>query len=215
MGIKNNIKQIQEEFKGDEKILENAFKLERLYYKYKYLLLVAVIILIVWLGYYNFSKYEAQKHAQKTTAIYNELLKNPQNQALLDELKASSTDLYDLYMYAQALKNNDEKILESLKNSKNPIIKTLADYQYASYSKNLIELEKTNVTPMKDFSILQEAYLLYGQNKIPQAKALLNQIERTSSVFQIASILKHYGVWMSQSKDDSDKKSTEDKSEKQ
>ncbi|PAF41525.1 hypothetical protein [Helicobacter sp. 11S02596-1] len=212
MDIKNNIKQIQEEFKGDEKILENAFRLERLYSKYKYLLWLLLLAVIIWVGYYNVSQFLAEKHAQKTTAIYNELLKNPNNQALLDELKASSRDLYDLYTYAQALKDGDEKTLGTLRDSKNPIVKILADYQYASYAKNIQDLQNLNTTPMKDFSIIQIAYLLYGENKIPQAKALLNEIDRTSSVYQIASILKHYGVSSLQSPNP--EKTPEAKSEK-
>ncbi|PAF48488.1 hypothetical protein BKH46_00835 [Helicobacter sp. 12S02634-8] len=198
MGIKNNIKQVQEEFRGDEKLLESAFKLERLYRKYKYVLWVIVLVLLAWFGYSKFAAYQQQKQAQKTTAIYNEVLKSPENQALLDELKKSSPDLYDLYTYAQALQNGDQKALLALKDSQNPIIKDLATYQYASYTQNLTELEKLNTTPMKDFAILQEAYLLYTKNQIPQAKSLLDQIDRTSSVYQIAAILKHYGVFEAQ-----------------
>ncbi|PAF52652.1 hypothetical protein [Helicobacter sp. 13S00477-4] len=192
MGVKNNFKQIQQEFKGDEKILESAFKLEKLYKKYKYFLYLLAIVLIIWFGYYKFSDYIDEKQAQKTSTIYSQLLKNPNNQALLDDLKDNSSDLYDLYLYSQALRDGDKKTLYSLKTSKNTIIKMLSDYQYASYVKNLEGLEKMNSTPIKDFAILQEAYLLYEQNKIPEAKTLLNDIQPSSSVFQIVTILKHY-----------------------
>ncbi|PAF53904.1 hypothetical protein BKH42_04005 [Helicobacter sp. 13S00482-2] len=201
MSIKNNIKQIQEEFKGDEKILESAFKLERLYYKYKYVLFAVIAVLVVWFLYHQFSAYQRNKKAEDITKIYNQLSKNPNNQALLDELKLKSIDLYDLYRYSQAVKSSDptklKEIIDSRNsmNEKNPdIIKILAEYQYASYLKNPEALKAINNTGMKDFLILQEAYLLEQDNKISQAKELLNKINAPSSVLEIANLLKHYGV---------------------
>ncbi|MDO7253831.1 hypothetical protein [Helicobacter cappadocius] len=201
MSIKDNIKQIQEEFKGDEKILESAFKLERFYNKYKYILFAIIIALLVWFLYYQFSIYQENKKAQNITQIYNQLLKDPNNQALLDNLKSKSKDLYDLYRYTQAMKNADVKELKEIIDSrgsmdkKNPdIIKILAEYQYASYLKNPQALQAMTDTGMKDFSILQEAYLLQQNGKIQEAQNLLNQISASSSTFQIANLLKHYGV---------------------
>ncbi|PAF42257.1 hypothetical protein [Helicobacter sp. 11S03491-1] len=218
MSIKKNIKQIQEEFKGDEKILENAFRLERLYKKYKYFLFAIIIALIVWFVYAKFSSYNAEKQAQQTTTIYNKLLKNPNNQALLDELKNSSRDLYNLYEYAQALKDGDKQTLQKLSESKNIIIKNLATYQYASYSEDPEKLESMSKTPMKDLAILQAAYLLDKQNKIIEARTLLDQIDRISPTYQIASILKHYGVEKNisipASPTNLNQKNTEEKSDK-
>lgn len=203
MSIKNNIKQIQEEFKGDEKILESAFKLERLYYKYKYILFAIIAILVVWFAYHEFSSYQKDKKAIATTQIYNQLIKDPNNQALLDDLKANSKDLFDLFEYSQAMKNADTQKLKSVIDSrsgidKNPdIIKIMADYQYSSYLKNYQGLENATNTGMKDLALLQEAHLLQQNSKTQQAQNLLNQIIHStlpSPSLQIAVLLKHYGV---------------------
>lgn len=203
MSIKNNIKQIQEEFKGDEKILESAFKLERLYYKYKYILFAIIAILVVWFAYHEFSSYERNKKAIATTQIYNQLVKDPNNQALLDDLKANSKDLFDLFEYSQALKNADTQKLKSVIDSrnstdKNPdIIKMMADYQYSSYLKNYQGLENATNTGMKDLALLQQAHLLQQDSKTQQPQKLLDQIIHStlpSPSLQIAVLLKHYGV---------------------
>lgn len=195
MAIKNNLKQIQEDFKGDEKILENAFRLERFFKKYKYVFLIIVIALIIWGVYAEISSYMNEKKAQETTRIYNELLKSPQNQVLLDELKSSSKELYELFLYAQATKNGDEDTLKSIsQTSSNFIIKTLSVYQYASYSQNFNELQKNNSNGMKDFSLLQEIYLLDKEGKVTEAKALIPNITNPSIIYGIASILGHYGI---------------------
>lgn len=203
MSIKNNIKQIQEEFKGDEKILESAFKLERLYYKYKYVLFAIIAILVVWFAYHEFSSYHKNKKAIAATQIYNQLTKDPNNQALLDDLKANSKDLFDLFEYSQALKNADTKKLKSIIDSrtstdKNPdIIKIMADYQYSSYLKNYQGLQNAANTGMKDLALLQQAHLLQQNSKTQQAQNLLDQIIHStlpSPSLQIAVLLKHYGV---------------------
>lgn len=196
MSVKSNLKQIQEEFKNDEKMLENAFKLERFYRKYKYYIFIAIAFLVLWFGYSQFASYQDEKQAQKTTIIYDKLLKDPQNQALLDSLKKNSSDLFDIYEYAQALKEGNKENLERLKSSQNSMIKILADYQFASFSQNLEDLEKNHTTPMRDLAILQEAYLLQKKGKVLESRALLDQIQINSSVYLMANLLKHYGILM-------------------
>lgn len=196
MSVKSNLKQIQEEFKNDEKILENAFKLERFYRKYKYYIFMVIVCLALWFGYSQFASYQDEKQAQKTAIIYDELLKDPQNQALLDSLKKNSKDLFDLYEYAQALKEGNKENLERLRSSQNPMIKILADYQFASFSQNLGDLEKNHTTPMRDLAILQEAYLLQKKGKVLESRALLEQIQINSSIYLMANLLKHYGILM-------------------
>lgn len=194
MSVKNNLKQIQEEFKDDEKLLESAFKLERFYRKYKYYMFAIVAFLVLWFGYSQLVSYQKERQTQKTSMIYDQLLKDPQNQVLLDNLKANSKDLFSLYKYAQAVKQGDKRVLEGLKNSQNPLIKILVDYQFASYSQNLEDLQKMHTTPMRDLAILQEVYLLQKEGRFLEARVLLEQIQKTSNIYPIASLLKHYGI---------------------
>ena len=41
---------IKQEFEQDEKILESAFRLERLVKKYKYYLIALVVLIVAWVG---------------------------------------------------------------------------------------------------------------------------------------------------------------------
>ncbi|WP_233707964.1 hypothetical protein, partial [Helicobacter bizzozeronii] len=193
MDIKKNLKQVQEEFRGDEKLLESAFRLEKLYHKYKYVLLVVVVGVVLWVAYMKFLEHKQEKKNQEITAVYNEVLQNPSNVAVLDRLKQTSQELYDLYTYAQALKSQDTQALLKLENSPNSLVRALATYYYASYQKDLKTLQMLNLPKMQDLIALQKAYLLYQEHKQPQEiQKVLGVIDPTSSLYQVVSILKHY-----------------------
>ncbi|CCB80847.1 hypothetical protein HBZC1_18610 [Helicobacter bizzozeronii CIII-1] len=168
MDIKKNLKQVQEEFRGDEKLLESAFRLEKLYHKYKYVLLVVVVGVVLWVAYMKFLEHKQEKKNQEITAVYNEVLQNPNNVAVLDRLKTTSQELYDLYTYAQALKSQDTQALLKLENSPNSLVralatvllrllpkrfKNLANAEFAQnarldrLAKSLFALQRTQTTP--------------------------------------------------------------------
>ncbi|WP_163534913.1 hypothetical protein [Helicobacter suis] len=193
MAIKEDLKQIQEEFKSDEKLLEGAFKLERFYKQYKYVLWAILAFLLLWFGYTKFLDMQKESRIKKITAVYNEVLQNPQNVAVLARLKTIAPKLHDLYLYAKALKNQDKKTLESLKQSTSPLVQTLSSYYYASYTQDLKTLQTLNLPGLGDFIAIQKAYLL--QNKPDSAKQIqqiLATIPPTSSLYQMAILMRHY-----------------------
>lgn len=193
MDIKKNWQQVQEEFKGDEKLLESAFRLEKLYHRYKYILWLGVAVVVLWIAYTRFLEYKQEKKSQEITAIYNEVLQNPSNVAVLDRLKQASQSLYDLYTYAQALKNKDTKTLQSLSHSTNPLVRSLSSYYYASYQRDLKALQTLNLPAMYDLIALQRAYLLQKEsNHAQEVQRILSAITPTSNLYQIATLLKHY-----------------------
>ncbi|WP_163498605.1 hypothetical protein [Helicobacter suis] len=193
MAIKQDLKQIQEEFKSDEKLLEGAFKLERFYKQYKYVLWAILAFLLLWFGYTKFLDMQKESRIKKITAIYNEVLQNPQNVAVLARLKTIAPKLHDLYLYAKALKNQDEKTLESLKHSTSPLVQTLASYYYASYTQDLKTLQSLNLPGLSDFITLQKAYLLQNKpNAAKQIQQILATIPPTSNLYQIATLMRHY-----------------------
>ncbi|CRF50354.1 FIG00710542: hypothetical protein [Helicobacter heilmannii] len=193
MEIKENLTQVKEEFKSDEKLLESAFRLEKFYNKYKYVLWALVVLALAWWGYTKFQQTQKDKRTQEITALYNEVLANPNNTAPLDKLQEQAPQLAELYNYAQALKNKDTKTLDSLSHAKNPIVKALASYYTASYNRDLKALKALDLPALQDFIRLQQAYLLHSDPKAAnEMKALIATIPPTSGIYPIASLLRHY-----------------------
>ncbi len=85
--------------------------------------------------------------------------------------------------------------LKKLSQSSNEIVKTFAQYSYASLSQDKNLLEKSPI--LKEMSALQEVNLLYGENSkdaIKKAHQILSTIPLSSSLYAIISVLKHYGM---------------------
>lgn len=208
MSLRSNLKQVKEEFKSDEKMLENAFRLEilwRRYRKYVYVALLCGVCGLVWLGV---SSYMQAKRAQEASAAYAILAKDSQNKEALESLRKASPQFYDVYRYFHA--NGDRAVYEELKTSQNALIKGLAQYElatlelgemiggkdmaHADFSKVFHALEGVEYTALKDLGILQEAYVLIKQDKITEAHQKLALIAEGSPFFGEALALRHYGL---------------------
>ncbi|WP_120944595.1 MULTISPECIES: hypothetical protein [Helicobacter] len=201
MEIKQNLKQVQEEFKSDEKLLESAFRLEKFYQKYKFGLWALVGLGLLWWGGVQFLEHKKAMHVQEITALYNEVLQNPNNLALLNKLQGKAPNLYSLHAYARALQEKNLKALKELSHSSSPLVSVLARYYSASYSKDLKALEGLKLEGLQDWIALQQAYLSLQTNPKSDIGAILAPITPNSSLYKIASLLRHYGVLKSSSKE--------------
>lgn len=155
-----------------------------------------------------------QEH--RTTEQVNELLNTLYSKTISDDEKKTiesklakiKPTLYDFYRYTQLqnlsllqLKSNENlAILKELSQSENPLIATLASYQYAVFSENLEMLEnfKADIAPiLSDRAKFQAAYLYMQNNNIKKAHEILKTIqpnENNQIVSHMASLLRHYGV---------------------
>ncbi|MFC3848413.1 hypothetical protein ACFOPX_07810 [Helicobacter baculiformis] len=194
MELKDNLKQVQEEFKSDEKLLESAFRIEKFYHKYKFILWALVGLALIWWGVVQFLEHKKAVRTQEITALYNEVLQNPNNLALLDKLKRVAPDLYSLHAYARALRDKNIRALRELITAPNPLVSAFARYYSASYDEDLQALEKLQLEGMQDWITLQKAYLILQENPKGNVKPLLSTISPTSSLYQVATLLRHYGV---------------------
>ncbi len=195
MSIKENLEQVRNEFKSDEKLLEGAFRLEKFFKRYKWVLLFIVVAFIAYLGDTKIQDYKREQTRERTTQIYNEALESPNNLALQERLKEVAPELYDLYQFAKASETNDANAFKRLSQSSNEIVKTFARYFYASLSRDKNLLEKSPI--LKEMSALQEVGLLYEENSkdaIIKAHQSLSTIPISSSLYAMISVLKHYGV---------------------
>lgn len=195
MSLKENVSYIKEEIGQEEKMLEGLIRFEGWFRRYKTLLLSALALLVaLWVGLEGYGWYK-EHQAQKANALYEQLLQNPTDAALAQELQKSGSELYELFLFHKASQKSDTEALSALQGSKNEIIASLASYQIASLSKDSQKLEaytqKEGVL-FGDLALMGRAYLLMQEGKIEEAKVALDKISVDSPIKGVAKFLEHF-----------------------
>ncbi|ECL2571586.1 hypothetical protein FSM82_03290 [Campylobacter jejuni] len=187
MGLKDNLKAVKNELNTEEQFIENFIKGERFIRKYKFYISAVVIILVAWFaGNFIISKINNYK-TKEANEIYANLIQDPSNKNLLEQLKNKNTNLYTIFL----LKEN----INDLNNTafQNELKQIYNNAQTNTLLKNIIVLSLGDKSIfLKNYDKLLEAYKLLEQNKIEEANVLLSQIKENSSLNQIAKNLKHY-----------------------
>lgn len=187
MGLKDNLKAVKNELNTEEQFIENFIKGERFIRKYKFHISAVVIILVAWFaGNFIISKINDYK-TKEANEIYANLIQDPSNKNLLEQLKNKNTNLYTIFL----LKEN----INDLNNTafQNELKQIYNNAQTNTLLKNIIALSLGDKSIfLKNYDKLLEAYKLLEQNKIEEANVLLSQIKENSSLNQIAKNLKHY-----------------------
>ena len=190
MSLKENVKAIKEELSAEEQFLESVIKAEGFWKKYKNLVIVLAVLLIVGLlakavmGYMHDSDIESSNNA------YNALIKDSGDTAALATLKKSNPKLYEMYMFKTSMQSKDVSVLEKSKQEiTDPILKNLMTYQTGSLNEKVNSLD---AGVAKEFALLQEGYLLLKENKIKEAGAKFAQIPADSTLRSTVESLKHY-----------------------
>lgn len=201
MSVKNNFNFIKNEFSNDEKIIENAFRLELLYKKYKYIIWSVVVIIIAVSLFVGIKNYYINYNSTQNSKILNSLLANPKDEALQNKLKNGSEKLYNLFRLKQALANgNIEELQDISKNASDEFVKYIATYTLASFNRDSTQLSNDKFS-IGDFASIQEAYLLINDNKIAQAKEILSKIPDNSPLKGISNTVLHYSISKENAKD--------------
>ena len=186
MGIKDDVNYVKKELSGDEKILESAFKIEELYKKYKFVIWgVSAAIILGFLGKTGMDAMHEAKLADANKAFLTLQTKADDTEAL-QTLKAKNPALFELFSYAQAVKNKDIKALNSLVGSSNAVIADSSKYVVAT-----LDNKSSDSKLYKEMALLQEAYLAIKAGDIKSAKAKLELIDERSSLATLASLLNH------------------------
>ncbi|EHZ7998471.1 hypothetical protein K6Q92_001482 [Campylobacter jejuni] len=187
MGLKDILKAVKNELNTEEQFIENFIKGERFIRKYKFYISAVVIILVAWFaGNFIISKINDYK-TKEANEIYANLIQDPSNKNLLEQLKNKNTNLYTIFL----LKEN----INDLNNTafQNELKQIYNNAQTNTLLKNIIALSLGDKSIfLKNYDKLLEAYKLLEQNKIEEANVLLSQIKENSSLNQIAKNLKHY-----------------------
>lgn len=194
LSLKENINMVKEELNSEEKFFERAVITEKFVKKYKKVLIASVIAVVVVVGA-NMA-YDANENSRVSAAniALSKLQADSTNAQALAELKGLSPQLYDVWVFSQAVANKDLKALKSLKESNTLIINDLAKYELAQDTKSLNDYASKESAIFKDLALVQSAILLFNENKIDQAHKQLLKISKESSLNKLAQALMHYGL---------------------
>jgi len=186
MSIKDELQHVKVELSSDEKILESAFKLERVYKKYKKLIWGLVILAILGIGGSMGWKAYQQNTLLAANDAFLTLQKDPGNAEALAVLKAKNPELFSLFQLQEALKKKSAAQLKALENTRDPVVSDIAKYHAA-----LLEGKVVDSVYYHDMAVIIEAYDDLKAGRKSEAKSKLSLIAETSPLAKIARLLKH------------------------
>jgi len=186
VSIKDDVNYVKKELSGDEKVLESAFKLESLYKKYKFQMWGVAAALILFFGGQSVMTALHEAKLVKANEAFLTLQTKSDDANALKVLKENNPALLELYTYAQAVKKEDIKALESLASSNNNVIADASGYTAGVLSKKPVDSKL-----YKEMALFEEAYLAIIAGDINTAKNKLELIDERSPLSVVAQFLKH------------------------
>ncbi len=192
MSFKDDVKFVKDELSSDEKVLEGAFKLEKIYKKHKIKIWASLIVVVLAFGGNAINNYMIQSNLESANSSLLALQQNANDNQALANLKSKNPKLYELFLYSNAVKSKDTKVLGELSNSKNSIIADVSKYH-----NNIISNKIGNSKYYKDLSLIEEAYKFIESNDNQKALNKLSFIEPNSSLYNLAIVLKHQTIEVS------------------
>ena len=184
MSLKENVDYIKEEISTQESFIENFFKLEKFYKKYKIAIISIAIVCIVAVVGTLVLNYVVEQNRIAANDAFNNCLENPNNKTALEDLKSKDENLYKIAMYVN---NKTEIDIE--------FFKELSVYSKAMEKEDLVELGKVTQNQkflLKDFALFNKALIQAQKANYKEAKATLKLIPLTSNVSSLVKMLEHY-----------------------
>ena len=187
MSIKDDVNYLKNELNNEEKLLENFVKLERFFKKYKKIIYVLILLAIITpIAIFTKNKIN-QSNLYKANIALNNYLEQG-DESSLEYLKNKNQSLYEVALFLTAKKELSEINISS------KYLKELLEYQIAAKEMNFDKLDalrKNDDFLIKDYAILHEAIILVNQEEYEKAKAILEEINQDSKVYELAILLKH------------------------
>lgn len=189
MGLQENIKAVKDEISTEEQFLEGMIKSERFFNRNKNYIIAALVLLAFAAGGYAINDLMAGSRLKASNVAYQVLLKDANNTAARETLKAKNPKLYTMYLFESALAKGDVEALKSVSLSKeDPILADLATYQLSQLDENATAKGEL----LSGLVLLQEGYELLKEKKVEEARLKFAQIDASSPLKQIAKNLEHY-----------------------
>ena len=187
MSLKDQAGIVKDALSADEKVLESAFKLEKLYKKYKFAIWsILALVILYFVGSAAYNWYQNNKMLKANQAFMT-LEQNPKDSSALAELKANNPKLYELFRFDQAIKDKNLDELNKLGTNSDQLISDLSKYHAGVLNSKPVDSQYYH-----DMSLLEEAYTALKNKKIDLAKEKLSLISENSPLSGVARLLKHY-----------------------
>jgi hypothetical protein len=186
VSLKDDVKYVKEELSSDEKLLESAFRLEKLYKKHRVKIFALLAVLVLGLGAkVGYDAYQEHRIAVANDALLT-LEKNPADKAALETLRSNNPRLYALYRYSTAVEKGQPDALKDPAIAGDPILSDLARYHEA-----VLASKAGDSRYYPDLSKVEKAYLALKAGKKDEARQILALIAENSPVAGIARLLRH------------------------
>lgn len=189
MSLKENVNFVKEELNSEEKFLESFVKVERFYKKNKALIIGAALVILIAVIGINVKNYMDQQDKIDANIAFEQVQKNPNNEAALATLKSTNKHLYEIALYQKAQKEN--KIVKVDVN----FFKNISLYQEALKEQSISKLNDLSMERdflLKEFAIFNKALLEAKTGKFSEAKTSLKLIPAESKAYELVKILNHY-----------------------
>ncbi|MEA2112174.1 MAG: hypothetical protein U9P71_09020 [Campylobacterota bacterium] len=196
MSLKENIDMVKDELNSEEKFFENAVKAERVWKKYKTVIIGGVIAVVAVVAISAINDANVEAAAQDSNAAYATLLKGPDS-AAEKELAALNPSLFNALKFSNAVTSGDVESLQALSVSDDDVISDLATYELAVINadeKALASYTSKQNAIYKDLAILENSLLLMKSDQNQKAQQKLSLISEDSPLYKVAKSLMHYGV---------------------
>ena len=186
MNIKEDVDFVAKSLSGDEKVLENAFKLETLYKKHKIKIWLIVITLIAF--FVTKAVMDELHHSKlvKANEAFLSLQIKADDAKSIKILKENNPALFELFSYSEAVKAQDSKTLKSLSSSKNTVIADASKYTAGVLDKKVVDSKLYN-----DMSIYVGGYLSLISGEKKDAKNSLSLIAERTPIAVVTVFLMH------------------------
>lgn len=188
MDLKSGLNEVKNELSSDEKLLEQAFQLERFFKKYKVVIITIVTLLVLGAIGYKVNAYLNNLHLERANSALLTLEKDPKNKKALSTLKENNPKLYALYSYSQAVNSAQKNLLQNVPKESN-FLKDVINYH-----KSVLEKKPQDSIYYKNLVLIEKAYLLIKEGKKAEAKNYLSRVPRNSQLAPVARLLKHYTI---------------------
>ena len=181
-----NIADVKRELSGDEKVLESAFKLETYYNKYKAIIWVVIVGLVLFFITRAVMTSMHESNMIEANKAFLTLQTKADDADALKILEEKNPALFELFSFDQAKKSKDTKALETLSSSSNSIIADASEYMLS-----VLEKKPSDSTLYKELALAQEAYLDIKNGDGKSAREKLELIEERSPLGVTARLLMH------------------------
>lgn len=186
MSLTRDMKRSGTKLTSEEKLMASFIKYEQVFKKYKYHLLIIVLIVAAYIGYSFIDSSLKQSSLKKANEAFLTLQQDPSNAQALEQLAKHNEKLYQLFTINQKLNAKQTNDLENYSAS-------VEITDIASYHNNLHNQTLTDYDGLyNDLANLIKGYHLLKSGEINQAKNILKSIPKDSELSANVDILLHY-----------------------